>query len=134
MLAWCKLAKAEFRALLSGWLAVALLAPMLLGAAPQQVLTPADGLAYQIEQAICSQSGDPHQTQDQHRTHDHDCCLPGTVAAQLAPDVTPGTGISVPQLRFAALHLDIWATPAHHPHESHLGIPRGPPSFSSSEA
>lgn len=129
MAAWLKSVKAELRAVLCGWLAVALIMPALLGTASGHPLTPAEELYRQIEHATCLQTGQPVDDQDQHKVHDHDCCLPNLGAAQVLAIPDASGGVIAPRARMAILESGDWATPAHHPHHTQLGIPRGPPSF-----
>jgi hypothetical protein len=118
----------DLRAALAGWLAVALLAPVLLGFVPQPVFTPAE-LALR-DAALCSQSGKAQQTsQHQHGDHDRDCpcCLPTGVAGPVGPMAEP---VVIPQAqnrRLADLDLPPWQRPVAHPHATLSGIPRGPP-------
>ncbi|MBG1232265.1 hypothetical protein [Aestuariivirga litoralis] len=124
----CKRAKTEIRALIVGWLTVALLLPALLAPAASQPLTPAEALFHQIEQANCLAMGEKSPAPGQHKVHDHECCLPNLTAAQFltAPAVTLRAA-AVTQL--AAVDPASWNTPATHPHQNQSGIPRGPPSL-----
>lgn len=129
MAAWVKSMKMELRAVLCGWLAVALILPALLGTASGHPLTPAEELYHQIEQANCLRTGQPVDDQDQHKIHDHDCCLPNLSASQVLVALTSVPATVTVSARSTALVPAAWATPAHHPHHTQLGIPRGPPSL-----
>jgi len=125
MLGWVNKAKAELRALICGWLAIAL---VLSGAYSSTAhLTPAEAFYQQLTLENCL-SSHGSQDQDHQDHHNHDCCLPNLVAAQILPlpvlAAEPVAAIA-PQ----AVELVAWQTPATHPHLNAQAVPRGPPAF-----
>jgi hypothetical protein len=117
--------KQELRSFLTGWLAVALLAPMLLGMLPQPT---AVDLLRVVDPALCSKAD---QKQDQHQSHDQDCpcCLSGGMVSHAAPPIATALQPMPIVPRVVALVPAEWVTPAHRPHDLQLARKTGPPNL-----
>ncbi len=122
----------DLRAMLAGWLAVALLAPTLMGFVPQPVYTPAELALRDIDAALCSQTGAPvKQDRHQHSDHDRDCacCLPGAVGLTYGPLAEPADSIIAVGARSILVFIPAWVAPARHAQHYILALQRGPPKI-----
>lgn len=117
-------AMSELRALVCGWLAIALLLSGV--ASPAHHLSPVEAFYQQLtlENCLSSYGSQDHDTGDH---NNHDCCLPNLAAAQILPlpvlAVEPATAIAPPPVEAVT-----WQTPATHPHQNAQAVPRGPPA------
>jgi len=130
---WVKLQrmKQELQSMLTGWLVVALLAPMLLGLMPERHLSPAEAYLHDAEMALCTKADPLSQSRDQHKSHNDDCpcCLPGGLASHAAPAPATALEPAFTAPHFVALVPLEWATPARLPHDRKLALQTGPPKF-----